>query len=518
MTEHFLQGRFYQTSPLLVVAYAIMFFPLAVVAVRAAVARAPVGLEEVAGSLGVSRRSVMWRVTLPLVAPGLVAAFALVFLETATELTATLVLHPTNVETLTTQFWAYESNVSYYQAALYAGVMILVAAVPGYILGRWFDRQPTRMAAPRARAPSRRPAQWFPHEGPPRLGRGKGIRAPSRPARRGPGGAGGIVHGHPRLVGKRQDDVVADRGGLRTAGRRSGRDRGGARRRRGPSFHAERAAADRLRPPRGRTLPASERGPQRRLRSAPGPQRRERVDELLELVGLSGYRRRYPHQLSGGQQQRVALARALAIEPEVVLLDEPFSSLDAAMRSSVRADVHAVLRQAGTTSILVTHDQDEALSMADEVAVLRHGVVAQLDTPAALYGRPRDVELAQFLGESNVVPGKVHDGRGPTALGELAVAPHGWGPGGPAEVMVRPEQIRLDEGETAGLVGTVQSYEYYGHDAVVRVRPDGAVSRAWSYGFRGARPSSRGAGSGSRCSGPWWSGPGSRPTPKNPPE
>jgi iron(III) transport system permease protein len=146
VTEHYLQGRFYQTNSLQVVAYAIMFFPLAVVAVRAAVARAPVGLEEVAGSLGVSRRSVLWRVTLPLVAPGLVAAFALVFLETATELTATLVLHPTNVQTLATQFWAYESNVSYYQAALYAGVMILIAAVPGFVLGRWFDRQPGRLA------------------------------------------------------------------------------------------------------------------------------------------------------------------------------------------------------------------------------------------------------------------------------------------------------------------------------------------------------------------------------------
>ncbi|HEX4434890.1 MAG TPA: iron ABC transporter permease [Acidimicrobiales bacterium] len=147
VTEHYLQGRFYQTNILMVVAYAIMFFPLAVVAVRAAVARAPVGLEEVAGSLGVKRRSVMWRVTLPLVAPGLVAAFALVFLETTTELTATLVLHPTNVETLSTQFWAYEQDVSYYQAALYAGVMVLIAAVPGFILGRWFDRQPARMAA-----------------------------------------------------------------------------------------------------------------------------------------------------------------------------------------------------------------------------------------------------------------------------------------------------------------------------------------------------------------------------------
>jgi iron(III) transport system permease protein len=145
VTEHLLQGSFYQSSPLLVVAYAIMFFPLAVVSVRAAVARAPVGLEEVAGSLGVSRRSVLWRVTLPLMGPGLVAAFALVFLETATELTATLVLHPTNVQTLATQFWAYESNVSYYQAAPYAAVMVLIAAVPGYVLGRWFDRQPARM-------------------------------------------------------------------------------------------------------------------------------------------------------------------------------------------------------------------------------------------------------------------------------------------------------------------------------------------------------------------------------------
>jgi iron(III) transport system permease protein len=142
VTEQFLQGRFYQTSPLLVLTYAIMFFPLAVVAVRAAVARSPVGLEEVGSSLGVRRRSVLWRVTLPLIGPGLAAAFALVFLETATELTATLVLHPTNVQTLATQFWAYESNVSYSQAAPYAGVMVLIAAVPGYVLGRWFDRQP----------------------------------------------------------------------------------------------------------------------------------------------------------------------------------------------------------------------------------------------------------------------------------------------------------------------------------------------------------------------------------------
>ena len=134
-----------------------------------------------------------------------------------------------------------------------------------------------------------------------------------------------------------------------------------------------------------------------------GPKRRERVMELLAMVGLTGLGRRYPHQLSGGQQQRVALARALATDPEIVLLDEPFSSLDASLRASVRAEVHDVLRQTGATSILVTHDQDEALSMADQVAVLRHGVIAQLGTPADIYQRPLDPALARFLGESNVL-------------------------------------------------------------------------------------------------------------------
>ena len=172
----------------------------------------------------------------------------------------------------------------------------------------------------------------------------------------------------------------------------------------------------------------------------------------------------------------MALARALAIEPEIVLLDEPFSSLDASMRAAVRADVLGVLRTSGTTSILVTHDQDEALSMADQVAVLRHGVIAQLDTPSGLYGRPGDAELAQFLGESNLLEGEVRDGVATTVLGRLPV--EAWaGPaeGGRARVMVRPEQIALGDVTSGALEGTVASYEYFGHDAVVRVRtgPDG---------------------------------------------
>jgi iron(III) transport system ATP-binding protein len=202
--------------------------------------------------------------------------------------------------------------------------------------------------------------------------------------------------------------------------------------------------------------------------------RRQRVEELLDLVGLSGYRKRYPHELSGGQQQRVALARALAIGPEIVLLDEPFASLDAAMRASVRSDVLQVLRRAGTTSILVTHDQDEALSMADQVAILRRGVIAQIDTPAGLYGHPGDAELAGFLGESNVLEGEVRDSMANTALGRLAIGSwDGAGGAGRARVLVRPEQIRLAEspGPGGGIRGTVHSYEYFGHDAVIRIGP-----------------------------------------------
>ncbi len=210
-----------------------------------------------------------------------------------------------------------------------------------------------------------------------------------------------------------------------------------------------------------------------------GPNRRARVLDLLEMVGLSGLHRRYPHQLSGGQQQRVALARALATEPEIVLLDEPFSSLDATLRASVRSEVHDVLRRAGTTSILVTHDQDEALSMADQVAVLRHGVIAQLDSPAGIYQRPLDPALAQFLGESNVLDVEVHHAGGggdPVAVTPLGSLPvDAWPPAeadGPAHVMIRPEQLVIGDAGGSALVATVESYEYYGHDAVVRVRPE----------------------------------------------
>jgi len=214
-----------------------------------------------------------------------------------------------------------------------------------------------------------------------------------------------------------------------------------------------------------------------------GQRRGPRIGELLDSVGLAGLGKRYPHQLSGGQQQRVALARALAIEPTVVLLDEPFAALDAHLRASVRADVAQIFRARGTTAILVTHDQDEALSMADRVAVLRDGQIAQYAAPQDLYISPADPQLAGFIGDANLLDGQLLDGAAPgpvvrTVFGELALTAAG-GPGlepGPVTVLVRPEQLAVHTADGAGdggaacLAGQVVACHYYGHDAVLRVR------------------------------------------------
>jgi iron(III) transport system ATP-binding protein len=145
--------------------------------------------------------------------------------------------------------------------------------------------------------------------------------------------------------------------------------------------------------------------------------------ELLDAVGLAGLGKRYPHQLSGGQQQRVALARALAIRPKIVLLDEPFASLDAHLRASVRADVQRVLAEAGISGVLVTHDQDEALSTADRVAVLRDGTIAQCAAPQDLYDRPADADIARFIGDANLIEGVLDADTVDTMLGRLRIEP-----------------------------------------------------------------------------------------------
>jgi len=195
-----------------------------------------------------------------------------------------------------------------------------------------------------------------------------------------------------------------------------------------------------------------------------------RVEELLELVGLQGLAKRLPHQLSGGQQQRVALARALAPEPGLVLLDEPFDALDAGLRAQVRGEVRAALAQAGTTALLVTHDQEEALSLADLVAVMRDGRIVQAADPRTLYSDPVDEEVARFLGEAVLLAGNLDEGFAETGLGRVAVRGPSAG-GGRATVMLRPEQIRCRPagGHLDGPRGRVISTEFYGHDATARI-------------------------------------------------
>ncbi|WP_233868017.1 ABC transporter ATP-binding protein [Paraburkholderia adhaesiva] len=201
---------------------------------------------------------------------------------------------------------------------------------------------------------------------------------------------------------------------------------------------------------------------------------RHRVAELLELVGLpESYATRAPQQLSGGQQQRVALARALAPSPGLVMLDEPFSSLDAALRVETREAVARALAAAGATAVLVTHDQAEALSLGDEVAVLWSGRLLQTAAPQTLYRRPATPELAAFIGESVLLPGRIVNGRAQCVLGALPVADGLSHADGAVDVMLRPEQIEVLP-ETAQREGAldalVHDITFQGQDAALTLR------------------------------------------------
>ncbi len=202
-----------------------------------------------------------------------------------------------------------------------------------------------------------------------------------------------------------------------------------------------------------------------------GRDRRARVDEVLDLVGLDEAGGRMPHELSGGEQQRVALARALAPEPHVILLDEPFSNLDAPRRDRVRREVRTILVEARTTAVFVTHDQEEAMAMSDAVAVMRDGRIVQVAEPSELYRRPGDCWVARFLGEAEFVAGTAAHGRVETPLGTFPLEGDLAGLSGNVEVMIRPESVGLrpDPNGTA----RVAAREFYGHDQLVLVHLDG---------------------------------------------
>ncbi|GAA2848701.1 ABC transporter ATP-binding protein [Streptosporangium fragile] len=215
----------------------------------------------------------------------------------------------------------------------------------------------------------------------------------------------------------------------------------------------------------------------------------ERIEECLELVGLAGLGARMPHQISGGQQQRVALARALAPRPGVVLLDEPFNALDRSLRVSVRDEVRAALKRAGATAVLVTHDQEEALSMADTVAVMREGRIVQEGSPISVYAEPFDLGVATFVGEAVVLAATSDHGVASCELGSLPQRTNGVP--GRGRVALRPEQFVLREpGE--GAAGLVERVEFFGHDAAVTVVLDSeTVVRARTRGDVLHRPGDR---------------------------
>jgi putative spermidine/putrescine transport system ATP-binding protein len=200
-----------------------------------------------------------------------------------------------------------------------------------------------------------------------------------------------------------------------------------------------------------------------RLRRKAGMERRKVADRLLELVHLANQGNRYPHELSGGQQQRVALARALAIEPQVLLLDEPLSALDAKVRSQLRDEIRRIQTEVGITTLFVTHDQDEALAIADRVAVIFAGRLEQIAPPAELYERPRTVRVADFVGLSNHLRGRAEGGVA-TVLGTGLPLLPGSVMDGPVKVLIRPEVVGV-------------SPDASGPDRVVAVSFLGSIAR-----------------------------------------
>jgi len=201
----------------------------------------------------------------------------------------------------------------------------------------------------------------------------------------------------------------------------------------------------------------------------PRRERGRRLAEVLAIVGLDGHEARYPHELSGGQQQRVALARALAPEPELVLLDEPWSNIDPHLRATMRDELAQILRGVGVTVVLVTHDREEAFSLADRIALMRAGTVVQEGTPEEVYLQPATRWAAEFVGAGNFLPGRLADGVVATPLGRFPARNANGAT--VVEALVRPELLELEPDPEGA--GEVVAREFRGHDVFYRVRLDG---------------------------------------------
>jgi iron(III) transport system ATP-binding protein len=207
-----------------------------------------------------------------------------------------------------------------------------------------------------------------------------------------------------------------------------------------------------------------------KVRKTPAAAARQKVADTLALVNLTGLEQRYPNELSGGQQQRVALARSLVVEPEILLLDEPLSNLDAKLREQMRVELKRLQRRTGITFVYVTHDQAEALALSDQIAVMNLGRVQQYGTPFEVYARPANRMVADFMGLVNLVPGKVRDKSG--AGGTVEIAPElavkvdkldAFSPGDAVEVAIRPESIRLAAPAVGGTPAKISNHIFLGN-------------------------------------------------------
>ena len=206
------------------------------------------------------------------------------------------------------------------------------------------------------------------------------------------------------------------------------------------------------------------------LKKLPAKLRDERAMTVLEMVGMTIFKDRKPHQLSGGQQQRVALARSIAPNPKLILLDEPFSNLDAGLRHSTREEIRVLLKNAGMSAVFITHDQEEALCFADRLAVMHDGRIEQIGTPETVYRRPQTPFVADFLGATNLIDGEAEGDCAETPLGRFQIAPSARGK---VLLSVRPEHLIMVQSDATGQsngVGEIVMREFKGHDLTYRVK------------------------------------------------
>ena len=206
------------------------------------------------------------------------------------------------------------------------------------------------------------------------------------------------------------------------------------------------------------------------LKKLPAKLRDERAMTVLEMVGMTVFKDRKPHQLSGGQQQRVALARSIAPNPKLILLDEPFSNLDAGLRHSTREEIRVLLKNAGMSAVFITHDQEEALCFADRLAVMHDGRIEQIGTPETVYRRPQTPFVADFLGATNLIDGEAEGDCAETPLGRFQIAPSARGK---VLLSVRPEHLIMVQSDATGQsngVGEIVMREFKGHDLTYRVK------------------------------------------------